>query len=467
MFKRILSHAFILSFIVALYSIFSLSSSTSSAASIDYDKFLDKVERQAFDYFVNETNKDTGLTFNTTERGSPATNAASGFTLSAMVIGVERGWISRDDAYKMCLKILTTFKNMENFDGFNYHYFDINSGSRMWVSEISCIDTGLFLAGAITAGEYFKGTEVSALADELFKKTNWTWFLNNERCLQMSWKPEKGFSSRIDSFSEGIICYILAMGSPTHPIPKESWDSFTRPVSQYGGFKLIYVSDGSLFQYQFPLAWLDLRDKHDKYADYWQNAIKAAKANRKYCLDHSDTFKTYGESFWGLSASLSPGGYKNFGAKPGRNKHDGTVAPYAVAGSIPLVPKFAIADYESMYIRVSAAVKKYGLTDAFNIDRKWASEYYISIDQGLTLLMIENHRTGLIWKYFMQNEYVKKGLDAAGFVPGKLDEPTAFASRMGNPNDKVSVKKTYQKDIYRRRLCRLGKERIFGDLPHS
>ena len=437
MFKKITANILVVSFALCL--------SSSFASTADRDKFLDKVERQAFDYFLNETNKDTGLTLNTTEPGSPATNAASGFTLSAMVIGAERGWISRDEAYKMCLKILTTFKKMENFDGFTYHYFDINSGSRMWTSEVSCIDTALFLSGAITAGEYFKGTGVSSLADELFKKVNWAWFLNNERTLQMSWKPEKGFSGRIDSFSEGIICYILAMGSPTHPIPKESWNSFTRPVSQYGGYKLIYVSDGSLFQYQFPLAWLDLRDKHDRYADYWQNAIKAAKANKKYCLDNSDTFATYREGFWGLSASFSPDGYRNFGARPGRNKHNGTVAPYAVAGSIPLAPEFAIADYESMYNRVSAAVKKYGLTDAFNIDRRWASEYYISIDQGLTLLMIENYRTGLIWKYFMRNAYVKRGVEAAGFVPGRLDEPSALASSTGNPNDRIGVKKLSKK----------------------
>ena len=439
MFNKILIHILVISFALSLLP--------SPLLAVDHDKFLDKVERQAFNYFLTETDKDTGLTLNATEQCSPATNAASGFALSAMVIGAERGWISKDSAYKICLKTLKTFQKMENFEGFNYHYIDVSNCSRTWTSEVSCIDTALFLAGAITASEYFKGTQVSALADEIFKKTNWQWFLNNENCLQMSWKPEKGFVGRIDSFSEGIICYILAMGSPTFPIPKECWDSFIRPVSQYGGYKLIYVSDGGLFQYQFPLAWLDLRDKHDKYADYWQNAIKAARANKKYCLDNSDSFATYREGFWGLSASLSPEGYRNFGARPGRNKDNGTVAPYAVAGSIPLDPKSAIADYESMYNRVTIAVKQYGLTDAFNIDRKWASQYYISIDQGLTLLMIENYRSGLIWKYFMQNEYVKKGLEAAGFVPGRQDEPSALASSIGNPNDKTEVKKLSKKII--------------------
>ena len=409
------------------------------ASAQDNEKFLNKVEKQAFDYFLNETSEKTGLTLNTTEACAPATNAASGFMLSSLIVGVERGWISKEKAYSIALKTLRTFKKIENFNGFTYHYFDVGKCARTWSSEVSCIDTGLFLSGVITIGEYFNGTEVSSLADEIYRNTNWKWILNDDRALAMSWKPEGGFSGRIDSFSEGIICYILAMGSPTYPIPKECWDSFSRPVSRYNGYKMIYVADGGLFQYLFPLTWLDLRDKHDKYADYWQNAVKAIKANKKYCLDNGDSSRTYGEGFWGLSASLSPSGYRNFGAKPGRNKQDGTVAPYAVAGSIPLCPNFAITDYRSMDDRVPATRGKYGLTDAFNIDRKWAAADYISIDQGLTLLMIENYRSGLIWKYFMQNKYVKKGLELAEFVPGRQDDPSPLAEHQGNPNDTVVI----------------------------
>ena len=404
------------------------------------DAFLDKVQKQAFGYFLENTSEKTGLTLNTTEAHAPATNAATGFMLSSLIIGVERGWITKEKAYSMALRTLKTYKRMEYFNGFNYHYFSVSNGARMWSSEVSCIDTGLFLAGVITIGEYFKDTEVSAIADELFRRTDWGWFLNNEYVMQMSWKPNEGFSGRIDSFSEGILSYILAMGSPTHPIPRECWDSFIRPVSKYGSFELIYVSDGSLFQYLFPLAWLDLRDKHDKYADYWQNAKKAVYANKKYCLDNENSYATYREGFWGLSASLSPSGYKNFGALPGRNKHNGTVAPYAVAGSIPLVPEFAIANYRYIYDKLPSAVAQYGLTDAFNVDRRWVSPYYISIDQGLTLLMIENYRSGVIWKYFMRNDYVKKGLEAAGFVPGRQDQPSEITKRTGNAYDTISVK---------------------------
>ncbi len=411
------------------------------ALAADYDDFLNTVEKKAFNYFIDATLKDNGMTLNTTEECAPATNAASGFMLSALVVGTERGWINRQDAYLLALKTLKTFKNMEKTEGFTYHYFNVRSCDRMWASEISCIDTAIFLSGVITIGEYFKGTEVECIADELYAQTNWQWFLDGEKTLQMSWKPENGFSGRIDSFSEGILCYVLAMGSTTHAIPPDCWDSFTRPVSTYDGYKMIYVSDGSLFQYLFPLAWLDLRDKHDKYADYWQNAIKAVKANKQFCLDKTESYLTYKEGFWGLSASLAEyDGYKNFGAKPGRNFYSGAVAPYAVAGSIPLVPDFAITDYKNMYDRLPNAVAEYGLTDAFNIGQKWASPYYISIDEGLTLLMIENYRTGLIWKYFMQNKYVKKGIEAAGFEPGKQDDPSDACTRPGNPNDKVIVK---------------------------
>jgi hypothetical protein len=412
------------------------------ASAAEHDDFLDKVERQAFDYFIKETFRDSGLTLNTTEECAPATNAASGFMLSALVIGAERGWITQQDAYSLALKTLRTFRNMEKAEGFTYHYFNVRNCGRMWSSEISCIDTAIFLAGAITVGEYFKNTEVESIADELYRQTNWQWFLDGEKTLQLSWKPEKGFSGRIDSFSEGILCYILAMGSPTYAISPECWDSFARPVSTYDGYRIIYVYDGSLFQYLFPLAWLDLRDKHDKYADYWQNAVKAIRANKKFCRDKSESFLTYKEGFWGLSASLSPNdGYKNFGAKPGRSYHEGTVAPYAVAGSVPLVPEFAITDYKNMYDKLPNAIDKYGLTDAFNIGQKWASPYYISIDQGLTLLMIENYRSGLIWKYFMRNKYVKKGLESAGFEPGWQGKPSEICTRPGNPDDKIIVDK--------------------------
>ena len=173
---------------------------------------------------------------------------------------------------------------------------------------------------------------------------------------------------------------------------------------------------------------------------YWQNAIKAIRANKEFCLNNNDSYLTYREGFWGLSASLSPSGYKNFGASPGRITHNGTVAPYAVAGSIPLVPEFAIADYKGIYDRVPASLGKYGLTDAFNVDRKWAADNYIAIDQGLTLLAIENYRTGLIWKYFMRNSYVKKGLDQAGFVPGRQDDPSELTMQQGNPDDKITIR---------------------------
>ncbi|MCM8791259.1 MAG: hypothetical protein NC938_06150 [Candidatus Omnitrophica bacterium] len=419
--------------------IFSLS--YAGTVSEEHGEFLDKVQKEAFDYFWKETDPETGLTYNTSEVRSPATNAASGFMLSALIVGIERKWISRQEGYEMALKALKSFKTMERFHGFTYHYFRRDNASRMWSSEVSCIDIGLFLAGALTVGEYFKGTEVETIADELYRQTDWEWFLDGEDMLQMAWKPESGFFARIDRFSEGILCYILAMGSPTHPIPASCWDSFLRPVGKYGDYELIYVSDGSLFQYLFPLAWLDLREKHDKYADYWQNAISAVKANKKYCADNADKFKTFKEGFWGLSACLSPRGYKVFGAKPGRNITDGTVTTDIVAASIPLVPEFAIDDYKSMYARVPEALGQYGLTNSFNIDRDWFAKHYIAIDKGLMLLMIENYRTGAIWKYFMQNRYVQKGMAAAGFKPGGQATPSPQAIIPGNPHDVYRARK--------------------------
>ena len=428
--------------IVITIAVISFNVVSARAGDGDRNSFLDRVEKEAFGYFWNETDPRTGFTSNTSEQGSPASNAAAGFMLSSLIVGIERGWISKDEAYRRALTTLKSFQKLDEFQGFTYHYFNIDTGSRMWNSEVSCIDSGLFLAGVITIGEYFKGTEVGTLSDTIFRKADWQWFLDGKNVLQMSWKPESSFCAQINTLSEGILCYILAMGSPTYPIPKKCWDSFARPISTYGDNKLIYVTDGSLFQYLFPLAWLDLKDKHDTYADYWRNAIKAVKANKQYCIDNAAHAETYKKGFWGLSASMSSQGYKIFGAKPGKNIHNGTVAPYAVGGSIPLTPEFSIDDYRAMYEKYPAAVGRYGLVDAFNVGQHWAAADYISIDIGLTLLMVENYRTGLIWKYFMQSPYVREALKKTGFVDGRQDEPSRLTYLAGNPNDTIAAGRT-------------------------
>jgi len=385
------------------------------------DEFLDLISKKTFNYFLNEASPITGFVKDRSTLYSPSSIAATGFGLAAICIGVERGWISRKEGLKIVRKTLKNLKlKAEGKNGFFYHFIDLYRGKRVGKCELSSIDTALLLGGVIVAREYFKNREIRKLADEIYKKVNWIWMLNKKKkSVYMGWDPEKGFAGYPlwDEMSEGILLYIMGMGSPTHPLPPETWDSFSRPVKKYRNMTYIYCSSESLFVYQYPLSFVDFRNKHDKYADYWENAKKATLHNYYFCHENSDKFKTYKEGFWGLSASDGPDGYRNYGATPFTN--DGTIAPYALCGAIPFVPEIAIKTLRKLLRDYGDKIwGKYGFTSAFNIDRNWFSLEYIGIDLGITLLMIENYRTGFIWKYFMKNKWMKSAMKKAGFKEG-------------------------------------------------
>ena len=420
-----------------------------AADNADDISFLDMVERKAFDYFWLEANPKTGLIKNTTEESSPASTAAVGFGLSALPIGIERGWITKEDGYKRALTTLKFFRDkVEDKKGFFYHYLDIDTGERAWDSEISTIDSALLFAGMLTVGEYFKGTEVESIAIGLYEKADWRWLSVKDKMLYWGWRPETGFEPPMYGFSESILAYLLALGSPTYPLLPESWNMIYRPVGNYKGEDIIYAADGALFAYQFPLAWFDLRNIHDNYADYFQNAKNAALANRQFCIDNKGACSTYEDNIWGLSPSLGPvsNGYGIYGGKPGAGNHDGTVAPYVVAGSIPMIPDMAISSYRFIYEKYKGKMwGKYGLKDAFNVAEDWSADHYISIDQGLTLLAIENYRTGLIWKYFMRNPYARIALDKAGFKAGAQLYINPAMARPGNPGAEMEIRRLDRK----------------------
>lgn len=383
------------------------------------EKFMDTIEERAFLYFWLEVNPDTGLVRDRSTANSPSSIAACGFGLTAICIAQGRGWVSYEDAYKRVLTTLKTFDTkLENKKGFYYHFVHADTGKRAWKSELSSIDTSLFLAGAIFAGEYFKGTEVEKIARRLYEKVDWPWMLNKGKTFSHGWTPETGFIKyRWSRYSEAMIMYLLAIGSPTHPIPANSWDNIIRQISEYKGHIFISAFPNCLFIHQYSHAWVDFRNKHDKYLDYWTNSIQAAEANRKFCIDNMEKYKTYNKNVWGLSASDGPLGY--FAYAPEDRQHDGTVCPYAIAGSVPLIPQFAIPSLK--YIKENYGNKvwgKYGFYSSFNSHRNWWSKEYIGIDQGITMCMIENYRTETVWAYFMRNEYIQRAMAAVGFVPG-------------------------------------------------
>lgn len=388
---------------------------------LDDEAFVDAVARETFDYFWVEANPENGLVKDRSTATSPASIAAVGFGLSALPIAVDRGWISHEQGYERALITLQTFANggVAGEHGFFYHFVNMQTGERMWESELSSIDTALFIAGALSAGEYFSGTEVEQLAQGLYEGVDWQWMTNGRTFVSMGWKPDTGFlSASWDHFDESLIMYVLAFGSPTHPLPAEAWSRWRRPVNRQGQF--IYLPGEPLFVYQYPQAWLGLQDLEDGYANYFNNTTLACERNRRYSEAHDEAFPTYQDGVWGISASDGPQGYRAYGAADGN--HNGTVAPYASVACLPFTPEASLVSMRAMLAQHGSKVwREYGYVSAFNVDPNWFSTEHIGIDQGDSLLMIANYQDGFMWNLTAQNEHVQRGLAAMGFVESSGD----------------------------------------------
>jgi len=391
-------------------------------ASAELDVLIDTVARETFDYFWLEANPENGLIKDRSTEDSPSSIAAVGFGLSAIPVGIDRGWISYDEGYDRTLITLQTFASggVEGERGFFYHFVHMETGRRVWSSELSSIDTALFIAGALTAAEYFAGTEVETLANDLYERIEWDWMMGDGNMVSMGWFPESGFlDATWSGFDEGLLLYVLAIGSPTHPVPVETWDRIIRPVDTEGEY--IYIAAEPLFVYQYPLAWLDLREQSDAYANYFNNAGIACARNRQFSQNYESQYATYRNGVWGISASDGPAGYRAYGSAEGN--HDGTIAPYASASCLPMRPELAVDSMRAMLHEYgSLAWREYGFVSAINEEVGWYSVEHIGIDQGDILLMIANYQDDFVWNLFMQNEHVQRGLEAIGF-----EEDAAFA----------------------------------------
>ncbi len=388
--------------------------------SFDDVALLDAVAHETFDYFWYEANPANGLIKDRSTPDSPSSIAAVGFGLAALPVGVNRGWITYDQGYERALTTLQTFaeSGVQGKGGFFYHFVDMQTGERVWSCEVSSIDTALFIAGALTAGQYFQGTEVEVLANQLYEQIDWQWMMANGNTVSMGWKPDIGFLSAFwDHFDESLLLYVLAIGSPTHPVPAEAWDAWERPVNVSGEY--IYLPGEPLFVYQYPLAYLDLRNREDAYANYFNNTIRACQRNRQFAIDTADAFATYQNGVWGISASDGPRGYKAYGAG---GMHDGTIAPYASTSCLPFTPDIALESMRAMLSQYGTKVwREYGFVSAINAEEDWFSTEHIGIDQGDILLMITNYQDGFVWSLFMQNEHVQNALLKMGFVGKESD----------------------------------------------
>ncbi len=410
-------------------------------------------------YYLHETNPDNGLVRDKTEPAAPCSIAAVGLGLAAMPVVVERGIIIRKFAAKIARRQLRELVDLPQgpkpdaagHKGFFYHFLDIDTGRRVWNCELSTLDSAFLFAGVLTCATYFDGdtedeAEVRRLADALYCRADWDWARNGGPTLTHGWKPESGFLPyRYEGYDEGLLLYLLALGSPTHPLPPESYAAYcaTYQWKEIYGRELLY--SGPLFTHQLSHLWVDFRGIRDAFmrqrgSDYFENSRQATFVQQEYAVHNPLEFEGYGEHCWGFTACDGPGwikravngverefhGYIARGAPFGPD--DGTVAPWVVVASLPFAPEIVIPTVRQFARLNLGMTAPYGFKPSFNQTFKvedsvtgwWVTPHHFGIDQGPVVLMTENYRSGLIWDIMRRCPAVITGLRRAGFTGGWL-----------------------------------------------
>ena len=385
-------------------------------------QLLDEIQRATFQFFWDEASQETGQVkdralANGNDSRMMSSIAATGFGLTSLCIGDQRGYGKSPEILERARKTLRFLANdLPNERGFFFHFVHMETGQRWEKCELSSIDSSLLLCGVLTARQYFADQEIKDLATKIYERVDWPWMLNGAATLSMGWTPESGFlNARWEHYCELMMIYLLAIGSPTHPMPASSWDAWTRPRIQYQGIEYISGND-PIFTHQYSQAWFDFRSKRDSYADYFENSVKATKAHKLFCLSLRDRFPDYSESLWGISASDYVNGYTAWGGPPPQGPIDGSVVPCATGGSLPFLFDDCIRVLRNLRGRYrEKAWVKYSFVDAFNPLTGWYDTDVLGIDLGITMLMAENHRTGLIWNTFMKNIEAQSAMQKVGF----------------------------------------------------
>ncbi len=375
------------------------------------EAFLDDLARRAFRYFFDTAHPHTGLVpdrarADGSRAGEVASVAATGFGLTALVIGAERGWEARAECRACAERVLRTlWRDGAQERGFFYHFLDVRAGQRAGACEVSSMDTALLVFGAITAARHFGGV-VAELAQAIEARVDWPWLMDAEKRIGHGWTPERGsLPCSWDQFSEHYGMTWFASHDASRPLPAESWRAWRRePFVEYAGERFLHHPP--LFVHQFPQAWLDWRSYVDEASgvNFFAQAGAATRAQKRFCRELAGHFPLWGENVWGLSSSDSAAGYVDWGGPPVRAgevdaRLDGTLVPCAVAGSLPFVPGDCIAALREMHARWGEGIYgPYGFADAFNPHTGWVAADVIGIDQGITLLMAENLRSGLVWR---------------------------------------------------------------------
>ena len=423
------------------------------------DEELLRLQRTTVLYYLHETNPDNGLVRDKTDPAAPCSIAAVGLALATIPAIVQRGVIIRKFAAKIARRRLRSLIDLPQgpepdaagYKGFFYHFLDIDTGRRVWNCELSTLDSAFLLAGALTCVTYFDAdtedeAEVRRLGDALYCRADWDWALDGGATLTHGWKPETGFlPHRYQGYDEGLLLYILGLGSPTHPLPPESYAGYcaTYQWKKIYGRELLY--SGPLFTHQLSHLWVDFRGIRDAFmrergSDYFENSRQATFVQQEYAIRNPLGFEGYGEYCWGFTACDGPGwatrtvngverqfyDYIARGAPFGPD--DGTVAPWVVVASLPFAPEIVIPSVRHFARLNLGMTTPYGFKPSFNESFAvedsptgwWVTPHHFGIDQGPVVLMIENYRSGLIWDIMRRSSYVVEGLRRAGFTGGWL-----------------------------------------------
>ncbi|HKG91788.1 MAG TPA: glucoamylase family protein [Gemmatimonadaceae bacterium] len=434
-------------------------------------EFLSEVEERTFRWFWETTNPANGLVPDRWPTPSFSSTAAVGFGLTSYVVGAERGWVTRAEARDRTLATLrflwtapqgAATSEVTGYRGFFYHFLDMSTGRRFGQTELSTIDTGLLMMGVLAAGQYFSGAdaaeaEVRTLAESLYRRVEWDWAVARPPAISMGWQPGTGFLPYdYDGYNEAMLLYLLALGSPTHPVAPEAWTEYTSSYRWVEFQGQPHVNFGPLFGHQYSHAWVDFRGIRDEYMrargiDYFENSRRATLAQQSYAIQNPNGWQGYSAKIWGLTASDGPGDFSAIvgsrnrefhaywarAAAAGEIRDDGTIAPTAVGGSIPFAPEITIPALRAMRDGTGGNLyAKYGFKDAFNLSITqpglatrgttvpgvgWFNTDYLGIDQGPIVLMIENHRSGLVWGLMRENPHLVRGLCRAGFTGGWIE----------------------------------------------
>ena len=418
---------------------------------------LDSLQCSAFDYFLRAYNPRNGLVADTTRDGAPCSIAVIGFALSVYPVGIERGWMERGDAVN---RILVTLRFLlasdqsgsaraTGYRGLYFHFLDMESGTRVWRSEVSLIDTGFLIAGVLTAGVYFDAEtpaeiELRRLADALYCRVDWCWAQRNGGEVAHGWKPECGFLNYgWEGYSEAILLYVLGLGSPTHALTEKSFTAWTVTYQWENLYGYDYLYAGPLFIHQYSHAWIDFRGIRDAFmrekdSDYFQNSRRATQVHREYAIRNPGGFVGYGADCWGLSAGDGPTanrrriagrrqsfyGYAARGVPYGPD--DGTICASSVVSSLVFAPELVLPALRALWSRNGCNDATFIRASGFNPTvteggpNGWVSPGEFGLDQGMIVLMIENYRSGLPWRLGRANPFVRAGLRRAGFTGGWL-----------------------------------------------